>query len=102
MHFTYEGSIIFSVTEFISYVTKFKKLLAIPLFKNYRTSNLFKEWRKFLQQTKKLFYTDKLSKRFHRVDEHLLLGIFEVRRILKEMEKINIFHVRLIEFLIII
>jgi len=93
MHYEFGKMDIYSINEWILYCKNFQVILNIDLFKNYKIKKLFELWRRFLKKTKKTFYTDKLSQRFHRIDNYLLNGILSVRKILKDMSKINIFNV---------
>ena len=45
----------------------------------------------FIENHSREYYTEKLKKRFFLIDEHLRTGIFDVRRIITEMEVTNIF-----------
>ena len=93
MHYIHGQSYIYSVSEWIAYCITFGKLIKIKLFANFKTQNLFKLWRKYLLKTKRIYYIKKLSMRFHRHDVNLLMGIFGVRKVLKEMQKVDIFEV---------
>jgi len=97
MHYQNGNSSVYSVVMWKDFYIKFKKLLEIPLFKNFRTSKLFDLWRRFLKKTRKTLFTEKLKKKFHHIDESLLKGIMEIRKILKEMTKVNIFKIDLKE-----
>jgi energy-coupling factor transporter ATP-binding protein EcfA2 len=91
MQYINGNCVILSVPEWIDFCVKFKKLLSIRLFKNYRTAKLFDLWRKFYKKSMKTLYTEKLKKKFHHIDHSLLTGIFEIRALLKEMSNLNIF-----------
>jgi hypothetical protein len=91
MHYQNGNSSVYSVVMWKDFYIKFKKLLEIPLFKNFRTAKLFDLWRRFLKKTRKTLFTEKLKKKFHHIDESLLKGFMEIRKILKEMTKVNIF-----------
>lgn len=93
MHYVNGNSTIYSVEEWIDFYTKFKTLLSIPLFKNFRNAKLFELWRRFLKKTNKMLYMEKLKKRFHHIDTNLLTGLLEVKMILKEMSSINMFAI---------
>lgn len=91
MHCVGGNSSIFSITEWADFYTKFKTLLAISLFKNFRNAKLFELWRRFLKKTNKTLYLEKLKKKFHHIDQSLLNGLMEIKEILKEMSNVNIF-----------
>jgi len=91
MHYQNGNSSVYSVVMWKDFYIKFKKLLEIPLFKNFRTAKLFDLWRRFLKKTRKTLFTEKLKKKFHHIDESLLKGFMEIRKILKEMTKVNLF-----------
>jgi len=93
MHYQSGSSSVYSVVMWKDFCIKFKKLLEIPLFKNFKTSKLFDLWRRFLKKTRKTLFTEKLKKKFHHIDESLLKGFMEIRKILKEMTKVNIFKI---------
>ena len=82
---------IYSIHEWIDYYIKYKMLLDIDLFKNFKVSKIFDLWKRLLRSTKKQYYTDKLASKLHRIDQHLNKGIFEIRLVLREMENYNIF-----------
>ena len=93
MHYQNGNSSVYSVVMWKDFYIKFKKLLEIPLFKNFRTAKLFDLWRRFLKKTKKTLFTEKLKKKFHHIDESLLKGIMDIRIILKNMTRYNIFKI---------
>ena len=97
MHYQNGNSSVYSVVTWKDFYIKFKRLLEIPLFKNFRTAKLFDLWRRFLKKTRKTLFTEKLKKKFHHIDESLLKGIMEIRKILKDMTKFNIFKIDLKE-----
>jgi len=97
MHYQNGNSSVYSVVMWKDFYIKFKKLLEIPLFKNFRTAKLFDLWRRFLKKTRKTLFTEKLKKKFHHIDESLLKGVMEIRKILKDMTKVNIFKIDLKE-----
>ena len=93
MHYQNGNSSVYSVVMWKDFYIKFKRLLEIPLFKNFRTAKLFDLWRRFLKKTRKTLFTEKLKKKFHHIDESLLKGFMEIRKILKGMVKVNIFKI---------
>jgi hypothetical protein len=93
MHYQNGSSSVYSVVMWKDFYIKFKRLLEIPLFKNFRTAKLFDLWRRFLKKTRKTLFTEKLKKKFHHIDESLLKGFMEIRKILKGMVKVNIFKI---------
>jgi hypothetical protein len=97
MHYQNGNSSVYSVVMWKDFYIKFKRLLEIPFFKNFRTAKLFDLWRRFLKKTRKTLFTEKLKKKFHHIDESLLKGIMDIRKILKEMTKVNIFKIDLKE-----
>ena len=86
---------LYSVNEWINNYTKYKKLMEISLFKNFKTAKLFELWSRFYKKTKRAYYTEKLKKRFHLIDIHLLRGILDIRKILKEMVYYNLFKIEI-------
>ena len=82
---------IYSINEWVDNFIKYKKLMNIPLFKNFKTAKLYELWRRFFKKTKRAYYTEKLKKKFHLIDLSLVKGILEIRKILKEMGYYNIF-----------
>jgi len=100
MRYVNNSTTIYSINEWICFCKNFKTLLDIPLFANFKTQKLFELWRKYLKRTKRTFYIEKLSARFHRLDTNLLWGLHEIRKILKDMCTVDIFDVKfLIKFL---
>lgn len=93
MHYQNGNSSVYSVVMWKDFYIKFKRLLEIPLFKNFKTAKLFDLWRRFLKKTRKTLFIEKLKKKFHHIDECLLKGFMEIRKILKEMTKVNIFKI---------
>ena len=93
MHYVGMKSNIYSINEWILYCKNFQEILKIPLFRNYKVKKIYELWKRFMKKTKKTFFTDKLSRKFHRIDDNLLRGLFEIRRVLKEMSSQNIFAV---------
>lgn len=91
MHYENGASNIYSINEWIDFYCKFKILLEIPLFKNFRNAKLFELWCKYLKKTNKTLYLEKLKKKFHHIDQSLLNGLIEIKVILKEMAEVNIF-----------
>ena len=85
---------VYSIQEWIDNYDKYKQLMKISLFKNFKNAKLFDLWRRFYKKTKRQYYTEKLKKRFFFIDKHLLNGILEIRNLLKEMKIINIFDLQ--------
>ena len=83
---------VYSIQEWIDNYEKYQKLMCIPLFKNFKIAKLFDLWRRFFKKTQRAYYTEKLSKKFHLIDNHLRNGIFRIRKLLKDMQHTNIFE----------
>ena len=73
----------------------------ISLFKNFKNAKLFDLWKRFYQKSRRQYYTDKLTKRFFLIDEHLRAGIFGVRNVIEEIKANNIFEMNQIESLLL-
>ena len=58
---------LYSIKEWTDNYVKFKKLLKIPLFKNFKNAGLFGLWKRYYRKKKRVFYTEKLKKK------HILL-----------------------------
>ena len=91
MHYQRGNPVVYSVQEWIDNYNKFQQLMSLSLFKNFKNAKLFDLWRRFYRKSRREYYTEKLKKRFFLIDEHLRTGIFDVRRIITEMEVTNIF-----------
>ena len=85
---------VYSIQEWIDNYDKYKQIMQIPLFKNFRNAKLFDLWRRFYKKTKRQYYTEKLKKKFFFIDRNLLQGILEIRNILKSMQVLNIFDLK--------
>ena len=85
---------VYSIQEWIDNYDKYKQLMKISLFKNFRNAKLFDLWRRFYKKTKRQYYTEKLKKKFFFIDHHLLQGILETRNLLKGMKVVNIFDLQ--------
>jgi len=95
LHYQRGVPVVYSIQEWIDNYNKYKLLMKIPLFKNFRNAKLFDSWRRFYRKTKRQYYTEKLKKSFFFVDKHLLNGILEARSALKPMNVYNIFDMKL-------
>ena len=95
LHYQKGVPVVYSIQEWIDNYNKYKLLMKIPLFKNFRNAKLFDSWRRFYRKTKRQYYTEKLKKNFFFVDRHLLNGILETRTALKPMSIYNIFDMKL-------
>ena len=95
LHYQRGVPVVYSIQEWIDNFNKYKLLMKIPLFKNFRNAKLFDSWRRFYRKTKRQYYTEKLKKNFFFVDKHLLNGILETRTALKPMNVYNIFDMKL-------
>ena len=95
LHYQKGVPVVYSIQEWIDNYNKYKLLMKIPLFKNFRNAKLFDSWRRFYRKTKRQYYTEKLKKSFFFVDKHLLNGILETRNALKPMNVYNIFDMKL-------
>ena len=96
LHYQRGVPVVYSIQEWIDNFNKYKLLMKIPLFKNFKNAKLFDSWRRFYRKTKRQYYTEKLKKNFFFVDKHLLNGILEVRSSLKPMALYNIFDMKLV------
>ena len=96
LHYQRGVPVVYSIQEWIDNFNKYKLLMKIPLFKNFRNAKLFDSWRRFYRKTKRQYYTEKLKKNFFFVDKHLLHGILETRTALKAMNVYNIFDMKLV------
>ena len=56
------NSSVYSIQEWIDNYDKYKQLMKISLFKNFRNAKLFDLWRRFYQKTKRQYYTEKLKR----------------------------------------
>ena len=92
---------IYSVQEWIDNYKKYKQLMNISLFKNFKNAKLFDLWKRFYQKSRRQYYTDKLTKRFFLIDEHLRAGIFGVRNVIEEIKANNIFEMNQMESLLL-
>ena len=63
---------VYSIQEWKENYEKYKELMKISLFKNFRNAKLFDLWRRFYKKTKRQYYTEKLKKKFFLIDQHLL------------------------------
>ena len=82
---------LFSISEWTNNYVKYKKLLSIPLFKNFKNAGLFGLWKRYYRKKKRVYYTEKLKKKFFYVDKNLLNGVLEIRRIFKDMTAYDLF-----------
>ena len=81
----------FSIAEWTNNYVKYKKLLSIPLFKNFKNAGLFGLWKRYYRKKKRVYYTEKLKKKSFYVDKNLLNGVLEIRRIFKDMTAYDLF-----------
>ena len=88
------NSSVYSIQEWIDNYAKYKQLMKISLFKNFRNAKLFDLWRRFYKKTKRQYYTEKLKKKLFFIDTDLLSGILEIRQLLKGMKNLNIFDLQ--------
>ena len=94
LHYHRGVPVVYSIQEWIDNYNKYKLLMKIPLFKNFKNAKLFDSWRRFYKKTKRQYYTEKLKKKFFFIDKHLLNGILETRNALKQMKLTNIFEMK--------
>ena len=94
LHYQKGVPIVYSIQEWIDNYNKYKLLMKIPLFKNFKNAKLFDSWRRFYKKTKRQYYTEKLKKKFFFIDKHLLNGILDTRNALKAMKSTNIFDMK--------
>ena len=97
MHFVKGMTTLYSVNEWKENYIKSKRIMDIPLFKNYRIKKLYDLWRNFVKKHKKKFYEEKLRRKSIHVDPFLLEGIFQIRSILEQLkQKVDVFKVKFI------
>ena len=94
IHYQKGNSSVYSIQEWIDNYDKYKQLMKISLFKNFRNAKLFDLWRRFYKKTKRQYYTEKLKKKLFFIDKDLLDGILEIRQLLKGMKNLNIFDLQ--------
>ena len=96
LHYQKGGApFVYSIQEWVENYEKYKQLMRIPLFKNFKNAKLFDLWRRFYKKTRRQYYTEKLKEKFFLVDHNLLEGIYISRTLLKEMQLNNIFQLKL-------
>ena len=83
---------LYSIQEWIENYEKYKTLMKISLFKNFKNAKLFDLWKRFYHKTRRQYYTEKLRQKLFLVDTNLLNGILDSRNLLKEMKLFNILH----------
>ena len=76
---------IYTINDWTNNYIKYKKLMNISLFRNFKNAKLFELWKRYHRKKQRLYYTEKLNKKSIFVEHNLLNGILEIRRILKEM-----------------
>ena len=86
---------LYSIKEWTDNYVKFKKLLKIPLFKNFKNAGLFGLWKRYYRKKKRVLYTEKLKKRTYFVDKNLINGLLEIRRVLKDMTYYELFRLKI-------
>ncbi len=86
---------LYSISEWTNNYVKYKKLLNIPLFKNFKNAGLFDLWKRYYRKKKRVYYTEKLQKKSFYVDKDLLTGILEIRRLFKEMITYDLFKLNI-------
>ena len=95
LHYLKGKPILYSIKEWTDNYVKFKKLLKIPLFKNFKSAGLFDIWKRFYRKKKRVLYTEKLRKKTYFVDRHLIRGLLDIRRIFKEMTYYELFKLNI-------
>ena len=93
MHYIKGTPTIYPVNEWVEFFKKFKTLIEIPLFKNFKVAKIFDLWRKFQHKSRREYYSEKLREKFNRLDPDLLEGIMNIRSYLNKMNDFNIFSV---------
>ena len=86
---------LYSIGEWTNNYVKYKQLLNIPLFKNFKNAGLFGLWKRYYRKKKRIYYTEKLQKKSFYVDRNLLTGILEIRRLFKEMTAFDLFKLNI-------
>ena len=86
---------LYSISEWTNNYVKYKQLLNIPLFKNFKNAGLFGLWKRYYRKKKRIYYTEKLQKKSFYVDRNLLGGILEIRRLFKDMTSFDLFKLNL-------
>ena len=87
---------IYSINDWINNYIKYKKLMNLSLFKNFKSAKLFELWKRYYRKKQRLYYSEKFIKRTIFAEPHLLEGIFEIRRILKEMSYYDILKLNIL------
>ena len=87
---------VYSINDWINNYVKYKKLMSLSLFKNFKSAKLFELWKRYYRRKQRLNYTEKFSKRSIFVEPYLLKGIIEIRRILKEMSYYDILKLNIL------
>ena len=95
LHYLKGKPILYSIKEWTDNYVKFKKLLKIPLFKNFKNAGLFDIWKRFYRKKKRVLYTEKLKKKTYFVDRHLIRGLLDIRRVFKEMTYYELFKMNI-------
>ena len=86
---------LYSISEWTNNYVKYKQLLNIPLFKNFKNAGLFGLWKRYYRKKKRIYYTEKLQKKSFYVDRNLLTGILEIRRLFKDLTSFDLFKLNL-------
>ena len=86
---------LYSIGEWTNNYVKYKQLLNIPLFKNFKNAGLFGLWKRYYRKKKRIYYTEKLQKKSFYVDRNLLSGILEIRRLFKDMAAYDLFKLNI-------
>ena len=87
---------IYTISDWTNNYIKYKKLMNISLFKNFKNAKLFELWKRYYRKKQRLYYTEKLRKRTIFVEKNLLNGILEIRKILKEMSLYDLLRLNIL------
>ena len=79
----------YTMEDWIENYRKYKMLLNISIFKNFRTSKIFALWRKYYRKVIKNKNKKKLKKHFKLLDNDILQGYLEIKRITTNMSETN-------------
>ena len=79
----------YTMEEWIENYKKYKLLLNISIFRNFRTSKIFALWRKYYRKVIKIKNKKKLKKHFKLLDNDLLNGYLEIKKITTAMSEGN-------------
>ena len=95
MHYRKGVPKVYTISDWINDYIKYKQLMKIPLIKNFNNAKLFELWTRYYRKKQRIFFTEKYKKRTIFAEAHLLKGILEGRKILKEMTFYELFKLNI-------